>query len=238
MHIFGMERFKDITSQMIWRGSALAQIDRFEEILAALGSRLRFQAEVVSSHRSKSIDLPVIQVTTDAGSFVLRDNFNDVNIMATLKSPATLPLAEFFAGLQEPRTWDWYLTEIERARNYSWRAWTDEEMNDPRILRVRDKRPGVDLWWTKPPEEKDRWAARMSNPAWYSRDWSSGELTWDGSFGPGVLLFVQGHAFGEGINVTTSNRKYLRGLSDFIIAVDSLQTAGSMIERLTTVGVS
>lgn|SRR5678816_4243234 len=37
-----------------------------------------------------------------------------------------------------------YLAVVDRARNYSWREWTDEEMSDPRILRVRDKRPAPD----------------------------------------------------------------------------------------------
>jgi hypothetical protein len=72
----------------------------------------------------------------------------------------------------------------------------------------------------------------MSSPAWYSHDWSSGEFAWDGDFGPGVKLFHQKHAYAEGIKVTTSNRKYLGGVSDFIIAVDTLASAVAMIERL------
>jgi hypothetical protein len=234
MQIINIDKFKDVAPQMIWRGAALDQIDRFEKTVAALTARFRVTAEVVGSHRSKSIDLPVVMLTTDAGKFTLRDNFHDINLMAILRYPSTLSLEQLFADIQEPLTWDWYLSEIDRARNYTWREWTDEEMNDPRILRVQDKRPGVNTWWDKKPDEKDRWARRMSSPAWHSRDWSHGEFAWDGDFGPGVKLFRQGHAFAEGIQVTTSNRKYLKGVNDFIIALNSLQAASLIIERLST----
>ena len=231
-HIIDIDKFKEVAPEMFWRGAALDQIDGFEKTVAAIAKRLRVTAEVVGSHRSKSIDLPVVMLSTDAGTFTLRDNFHDINLMAILRQPVTMSLEQFFAGIQEPLTWDWYLSEIERARGYSWREWTDEEMNDPRILRVRDKRDGVAMWWEKKPDEKDRWASRMSSPAWYSRDWSSGEFTWDGDFGPGVKLFRQDHAYAEGIKVTTSNRKYLKGASDFIVATDTLASAALMIERL------
>ena len=230
-NIIGIDTFRVVAPEMRWRGAALDQIDKFEKTVAALTTRLGVTAEVVGSHPSKSIDLPVVMLSTSAGTFTLRDNFYDINLMAILRHPATLSLEQLFAGIQEPVTWDWYLSEVERARNYSWREWSDEEMNDPCILRVRDKRAGVDMWWEKKSDEKDRWANRMSSPTWHSRDWSSGELVWDGEFGPGVKLFHQGHAY-EGINVTTSNRKYLRGISDFIIATDTLASAATMIERL------
>ena len=231
-NLIDMDKFKEVAPEMLWRGAALDQIDKFEKTVTALTKRLRITAGVVGKHRSKSIDLPVVMLSTDAGEFTLRDNFHDINLMAVLRHPATLSLEQFFADIQEPLTWDWYLSEVERARNYSWREWSDEEMNDPRILRVRDKRAGVAMWWEKKPDEKDRWANRMSSPAWHSRDWSSGELVWDGDFGPGMKLFHQGHAYAEGIKVTTSNRKYLKGTSDFIIATDTLASAATMIERL------
>jgi len=230
--IININKFKEVAPQMLWRGAALEQIDAFEKAVVALARRVRVTAEVVGSHRSKSIDLPVIKISTDAGAFTLRDNFHDINLMTVLRSPATMSLEQFFAGIQEPLSWEWYLAEIERARGYSWREWTDEEMNDPRIFRVRDKRPCCDMWWEKKGEEKDRWAMRMTNPAWYSHDWSSGELTWDGDFGPGVKLFRQDRAYAEGIKVTTSSRKYVRGVSDFIVATGTLANAIMMIERL------
>lgn len=231
LRIIDIDKFKTVAPQMLWRGTAASQIDEFEKAIGAFATRFRTTAEVVGSHRSKSIDLPVIKLSTNAGEFTLRDNFHDINLMAVLRSPAALSLEQLFAGIQEPLTWEWYLSEIERARGYSWREWSDEEMNDLRTLRVRDKRPGCDMWWEKKGDEKDRWAARMSSPAWYSRDWSSGEFTWDGDFGPGMKLYRQGYAFAEGIDVKTSNRKYVKGISDFIIALDTLASAITMIER-------
>jgi hypothetical protein len=232
VQIIDIDKFKTVAPQMLWRGAAASQIDAFEKAIAEFATRFRATAEVVGSHRSKSIDLPVIKISTDAGEFTLRDNFHDINLMAVLQAPSTLSLEQLFSGILEPLSWDWYLAEIERARGYSWREWTDEEMNNPCVLRVRDKRPNCDMWWEKKGDEKDRWAARMSNPAWYSRDWSSGEFTWDGDFGPGVKLYRQDRAYAEGINITTSNRKYVRGVSDFIIATDTLASAITMIERL------
>jgi hypothetical protein len=232
--IVNIDKFKEVAPQMLWRGAALDQIDKFEKTVTALARRIRVTAEVVGSHRSKSIDLPVVMLSTDAGEFTLRDNFHDIDLMAILRNPATLSLEQLFADIKEPLTWEWYLAEIDRARSYSWREWSDEEMSDPRILRVRDKRPGVDMWWEKKSDEKDRWAARMASPAWYSREWSSGEFAWDGDFGPGVKLFRQDHAYADGIKVTTSNRRYLKGVSDFIIATNTLAAASTMIERFTS----
>src|SRR5215510_10936699 len=122
--IININKFKEVAPQMLWRGAALEQIDAFEKAVVALARRVRVTAEVVGSHRSKSIDLPVIKISTDAGAFTLRDNFHDINLMTVLRSPATMSLEQFFAGIQEPLSWEWYLAEIERARGYSWREWT------------------------------------------------------------------------------------------------------------------
>lgn len=227
-----LNQYRNVKPEMFWRGAAMNQVDAFEKAVADLATRFRATSQVVGSHCSKSIDLPVVRISTDAGEYTLRDNFYDINLMAILRHPSRLSLEQLFAGIKEPLTWEWYLSEIDRARGYSWSAWTDEEMNDPRILRVRDKRPGCNMWWEKKGDEKDRWAARMSDPAWHCNDWSRGEFAWDGSFGPGVKLYRQDYAFAQGINVTTSNRKYTKGVSDFIIAVDTLEHAVAIIERL------
>lgn len=233
--ITNIDKFRNVAPDMVWRTQALAQIANFEAGIAALSTRLAaVTAEVVGSHRSKSIELPVITVSTPAGTFTLRDNFHDINLMAVLKEPATLSLAQFFEGIQEPLSWDWYLSEISRCRGYSWREWSDEEMSDPRILRIQDKRPGVTAWWETKGDEKDRWMARLSSPEWWTKDWSSGELTWDGNFGPDVQMYCQYLAFAEGIDVATKNRKYTKGVRDFIIAVRSLEAALTIIERLST----
>lgn len=224
-------------SSKFWYPAALSQIDQFERVIANVAQRYRLKAEVVSTHRSKSIELPVIKLTTDAGEFTLRDNFHDVNLMAVLKHPATLSLREFFHGVREPRTWNWYLEQVAAARGYAWHEWTDEELADPRILRVRDKRPDVNLWWDATPDKKNRWAARLTDPAWYEHDWSSDVITWEGNFGPGAELFVQTRAFAEGITVTTSNRAYRKGVKDFIIAVATHAAAETLITRLTAAAV-
>lgn len=224
-------------SSKFWHTAALSQIDQFERVIANVAQRHRLKAEVVSTHRSKSIELPVVKLTTDAGEFTLRDNFYDVNLMAILNRPATLSLREFFQDVQEPTTWDWYLEQIAAARGYSWRAWTDEELADPRILRVRDKRPGVDLWWDTTPDKKARWMSRLVDPAWYSHDWSHDAVTWEGGFGPGVELFIQGYAYAEGITVTTGRRAYRKGVKDFIIAVATHAAAETLITRLTDAAV-
>lgn len=231
MAIVDIDRFRAIPEKMLWRTAAMDQIDTFERVATALAANHGATAAVVGSHRSKSIDLPVIKFSTPTGEFTLRDNFHDVNLMAILKRRSELSLQRFFSNIQEPLTWEWYLSEIDRARGYSWRQWSDSEMNDPRILRVRDKRPGCgDMWWSKTQDEKDRWAARMDSPAWYSHDWARCELTWDGDFGPGVSLYQQDHAFAEGISVTTKNR-YRKGVDGFIIAT-TLWKALCIIERL------
>lgn len=72
----------------------------------------------------------------------------------------------------------------------------------------------------------------------YANDWSSGEITWEGGFGPGAELFVQGRAFAEGIIVTTGNKAYRKGVTDFIIAVASTADAGTLIRRLITAAVA
>ncbi len=225
--------FANIKPSMFWRGAALDQIETIQKLVADLAAKYRVTASVVGSHRSKSIELPVVAITTDAGVFTWRDNFNDANLLAVLKQPATLSLPEFFEGIQDAKDWDWYLAEIARARGYSWRAWSDADMDDPRILRVKDGRPGVDLWWEKEGEVKDRWSARLKDPTWYARDWSSGEITCDSGFSPGARLFVQHRAYAEGIDVTTPNRSYKAGLSDFIIAVRDTPAAFTLIDRLT-----
>lgn len=231
MKHINLDKFKDVAPEMLWKGAAANQIDAFEKAIAAFATRFRATAEVVGSHTSKSIKLPVIKLSTDAGEFTLRDNFHDINLMAVLKTPSTLSLEQLFAGIREPLSWEWYLSEIDRARGYSWKEWTDEEMNDPRVLRVRDKRPGCNMWWEKKGDEKDRWAQRMTSPAWFNRDWSSGEFAWDGDFGPGVKLYRQDYAYAEGIDVKTTNRRYVKGVSDFIIALGTLESAFTMIER-------
>lgn len=225
-----LSTFSNISPQMLWAEAAMHQLAKMGNVATSLQAELGATAAIVGKHVSKSIDLPVIELSTAVGKFTLRDNFYDVNLMAILREPASLTLAEFFAGINEPLSWEWYLGEIEKARAYTWRDWTDEEMRDPQILRVRHKR--TNQWCETSGEEKDRWMARMTSPDWYEHDWSNAALTWDGVFGPGVQLFQQDYAYGEGIPAKTDNRTYTRGCRDFIIAVGTLEQAVLLIKRL------
>jgi hypothetical protein len=129
LRIFDIDKLKTVAPQMRWQDAATSQIDEFEKAIAAFATRFPATAEVVGSHCSKSIDLPVVKLSTDVGEFTLRDNFHDINLMAIFRSPSTLSLKQLFADIQEPLTWEWHLAEIDRCRGYSWREWSDEEMN-------------------------------------------------------------------------------------------------------------
>lgn len=225
-----LNTFGNIPTQMCWASSAINQLESMSTVFTELQTELGAQIAIVGKHTSKSIDLPVVELSTPIGKFTLRDNFYDVNLMAVLHTPASLSLAEFFAGVQEPCSWDWYLEEMEKARSYSWGRWTDKELRNPQILRVRD--PRINRWCEKSGVVKDRWMARMTSPEWYEHDWSGAALTWDGVFGPGVKLYRQSYAYGEGIPAKTTNHVYARGCRDFIIAVGTLGQAVLLIKRL------
>lgn len=218
-----LDSFRNVRSEMIWRGAALEQIDAFE----AMASRLGVELEAIGKHTSKSIALPVVKLSINGSDFVMRDNFYDVNLLVKAREPVRLTLPEFFTGIYEPLDWAWYLNEIARARGYSWSQYTDEEMDDPRILRAR-----ITYDQVKSPEEKDRWIKRMSDPAWWSNDWSGGELTWDGSFEPGVAIFSQRHPYAEGIQCDGVPTKYVQGLNSFIVALPRIEDAETVIRRV------
>ena len=112
-----------------------------------------------------------------------------------------LPLSFFY----KPRSFTWYQERIQSKRDYSFAGWTDEEMNDPRILRVKRFRDGLGLgaswWWSEVcGDAKDRWAARDRSTDWYSRDWSGGMLIHVGPvpFTDATVFYATGHAFAQG----------------------------------------
>lgn len=47
----------DVPDEMIYKPGAMRQVDHFREVAEAMGA----EAFVVSTHRSKSIDLPVVE---------------------------------------------------------------------------------------------------------------------------------------------------------------------------------
>ena len=183
------------SDDMRWKDAALDQQTQMLRLLEGLEPSL---ADVPSTHRSKSIVLPVLHLRLKGVDVYLRDNFHDINICFICDTAPELDPLQVYG---EGKDWDWYLGEISRARGYSWREWTDEEMNNPQILRVADKRPDVtNLWWEKSGEEKDRWARRLTDPAWYVRDWSHAEIIVDGNMGPGCTLYLTEYPFMQGIS--------------------------------------
>lgn len=231
-----LQKFRDIRKEMRWRDAALEQIDQFEK----LADKFEVYPVAVGSHTSKSIELPVIELTIGNFRFLIRDNFHDLNVcVQTLGNygPVTLPLQELFEGILKPLDWDWYLGEIARCRGYSWKEWTDEEMDDPKILEVfTTRKDGTQVDWKNSPEKKARWIKRLTDPEWYAHDWSSGGLTWDGTFGPGVTLYNQQHPYAEGISALVPSealKPYAPGKSCFALALDSFEQVELLIRRLT-----
>lgn len=226
-----LDGFRDIPSEMIWRDAALKQMDAFTALANRLGVT---HIGMVGKHISKSIPLPVVKIQVNGCSFTMRDNFYDLNLLVETPKPINLTLPQFFDGVYMPLNWAWYLDQINRARNYSWDQWTDEEMDDPRVLRIKKSTIGglKSYYQVKSPDEKDRWIKRMADPEWFSKDWSSGELTWEGNFGPGVLLFNQRYPYAEGIRCEDIPRKYIPGSSKFIIALPNIESVETIIRRV------
>lgn len=231
-----IDAFAQIPDKMLWKRPALQQIEEFKALAARLGVAL----VVVSSHTSKSIDLPVVQLKIDGNTFLLRDNFHDLNVCVQSDEPMTLTYAEMLAGVCPPLTWQWYLDEIAKCRGYTWRYFTDEEMDDPRILRVFKmhewaKPGGKPMEWKVEADRKDRWIKRLTDPEWYSRDWSSGVVCWDGEFGPGATLFVQEHPFAQGIADVVPAKAlepYRPGTKMFATAVGDMTEAERLIRTV------
>jgi len=224
-----LNAFREIPETMLWRDSALHQIDGFRQLTRGLG----FPWEVVGHHTSKSIRIPVIRITCGDTKVYLRDNFHDINVCMVSKSPFTTPLSVLFDGILKPLDWTWYLSEIARCRGYSWREWTDEQMDTPGLLALSDDAP----WYTaKRLDEKARWAKRMTDPEWWSKDWASGAICWEGKFGPGARLWIQVHPFLEGISKVvpaSATKPYEPGCKGFAIAVGNLEQVEGLIKKMT-----
>lgn len=104
-------RTNPIDDDLLWKDSALAMFEDF----AKFAKELRGEPTVVSTHRSKSVLLPVLEVVTPYGvRCIIRDNFHDVNASVWCPVPCEhdlfgLPAGDegylFFQGF-EP---DWQL---------------------------------------------------------------------------------------------------------------------------------
>lgn len=199
-----------LSDNLVYAPSALACDKAFEELAQHFGGK----AVVVGEHVSKSCKLPVVGFYVGLTTFIVRDNFYDLNLGVTAIDPVTLPLG--LVG--EVHDWDWYLEQIARKRGYSFKGWTDEEMEDPRILRVSVTHPqGNSYWSTCTGEEKDWWALRMTDPTWHGRGWGS-PLILEGEMGPGAKFVVANQAFQQGFNAHFPY--YARGTSRFVLTTD------------------
>lgn len=231
-----LDDFANINDKMIWKNAALDQIKQFK----ALAERLCVVPEVVGSHHSKSIELPVVRLEINGKAILLRDNFYDVNVCVVSPEPIELSLHGIFEGVLKELDWDWYLGEIARCRGYTWDYFTDEEMEDPRILRVfklhKHGKPGDEpTEWNVRADQKDRWLKRMTCPEWWEKDWAGNKLCWDGAFGPGVRMFAQPHPFMQGIDAVASagaSQPYHLGCKMFSLAVGDMETSEKIIRRV------
>lgn len=196
--------------------AAKSQLDRF----TALAMDVDGTISTISAHTSKSIKLPVVEIATDECRFVLRDNFHDINLYCERAEPIVVPLASVYPS----HDLAWYREQIDRKRNYSFLGWTDEEMDDARILRVFVPSVNGGRWSVVSPAEKDRWLARETDPAWYGHDWSSGTLIREGD------VFYEGRtAFAEGMAHLYQYQPYTPQSCRFICAVQSIDMAKAIM---------
>jgi hypothetical protein len=216
-----LQKFADIDDKMLWKNAALSQLENFKSLAADIGSK----PIVVRSHRSKSIELPVVALSLPDEEiiFVLRDNFYCLNVWVKSDNHSiNLPLGELFAS----RGMNWYKDEIVRKRTYTYQSWSDEEMDDARILRVKvENVRGGSYWSEVSAKAKDRWQNRMKSTAWWENDWSGGLLITDPmpmndqEFEENTQFFHSGNCYAEGMDVLWKTRPphYSVGSDNFLI---------------------
>lgn len=194
------------------------QLDRMRHLGEALSADFSY---VSHNHTSKSINLPVATYEwtrwTAEGKLMMRvrDNFHDINLLVMANSPIALPLDVFY----KQRDFAWYQEEIEKTKKYCFRDWTDEELEDPRILRVKYKNGNG--WRSISGTKKDRWTTRMESTEWYGNDWSGGELIPLGPvpFTDETVFYHAETAYAEGIPEHAG--PYTGPCAKFILALNS-----------------
>ena len=195
-----------------------------------IASQLGVQPEVINTHTSQSRSLPVVsmKVTTRTNDFefIFRDNFADVNMLVKSREILDIPLDVLYTE----KDFDWYLSKIDTKRNYSYQHWTDEEISDPRILRV--KMPNGN-WSEVKGEAKDRWNNRMNDTAWFRRDWSNKTLIHKGNipFDENSKFYIAEYAYAEGIKERSEN--YSKPCQKFIYCCEKWEQIMKIIEYLT-----
>jgi len=95
MHLNEWTEKNPIKDEMLWKKSALGQLEHLGNFAAILGG----EPYVVNTHRSKSIILPVIEVRTPYGVRVfVRDNFYDIKVSVEAPRPCDNDLFGLLAG--------------------------------------------------------------------------------------------------------------------------------------------
>ena len=192
------------------------QYSRCRALVAPLGVDA---VTIVGSHTSKSIVLPVMQFVIGDLTVTVRDNFHDVNFLVRCEKDLDIP----FHFLYDSHGYQWYRDIIVKKRGYCYRGWSDAEMDDPRILRVKIRRSERedDWYWSEVSgAAKDRWTKRDFDTAWYERDWSAGRLLTTGPvpFTQDTVFYVVPKAFAEGIKSTAE--PYCGPCREFLNASD------------------
>ena len=225
------------SGSMIWKNAWAAQVKCFHDLATMMG----MEAYVVSTHTSKSIELPVVEIWGLHGRFIIRDNFHDVNLAVIWDFPIDVPMSVIYSSM----SWEQYCTAMRKKEKYDhWDQWTSEELNDPRILRVEVSRVDGSTYWREVRwEEKERWLKRLSDPEWYRRDWSSAKLLVEGglsNMGPGCTFYVATHPFAEGMaSVLKYNQQelYEVGKKAFLANVRTFYQLVTVMQAVNAAGV-
>lgn len=186
-----------------------AALEQFEHFVT-LGQRIGRSPVVVSTHRSKSLTLPVV-LYRGAVNIFLRDNFHDVNLCAVSAEPFSYTFAEVYG---EPLPPSWYWKEMNRCADYTWKGWTEDQIRDPNVRSVQVRHDAGHFYESKAStEKKERWLRRLKDQSWYEQDWSGGRL-----FRDDRGFYHAPQAFREGMSAG-SPEAYEPGCTSFTVAV-------------------
>lgn len=179
--------------------------------------------EIIGNHKSSGHSLPVVKIKTTLVNFTIRDNLYDINIFIDLKKGIELKLSDLY----EVKNEEFYLNQIQSKREYSFGGWTDEEINDPRILRVLVQKTNHSYWSEVSPKEKDRWLDRYNSTDWYTKDWSENYLIKDED-----KYYLARYCFAEGIKEDTNLQPYSKGMNKFFLYANNIKKAEEHILKI------
>ena len=207
---------------LIYGESAKKQITDFQE----LGAKFEVESRIVSTHVSKSCSLPVVQFAFPHGSFFVRNNFHDISLGVKWDHALHLDYSKIYKRM----TWEEYMHEVDRCRGYSWSEWSDEDMDNPKILRVPRRKSKDPIQWDEVnSKKKDRWIKRFEDPEWYWSDWSSARIV--GDFGNDGEFYEAPYTYAEGIGSNIcENCPYSHGLSEFMLCYNDYDRVEEVID--------